>query len=177
MPVDVKFNLEWLMRGWLLSLIKGNRLFQGAELGTYKGGTTFFLLDNHSKLILHTVDIFERQPGHKDYDTDRHVFTFTYPWILEKAKNYGNRLTVHKGWTHEIADKIPDASLDFVFIDADHEYESVKKDIIAWRPKIRKGGLLMGHDIHLEGVKKAVQECCGEHAADYDYFSWLEPII
>ena len=39
-----------------------------------------------------------------------------------------------------------DGSVDCVFIDADHQYDSVKKDIEAWRPKVRKDGFLSGHD-------------------------------
>jgi predicted O-methyltransferase YrrM len=49
-------------------------------------------------------------------------------------------------------------SLDFVFIDACHEYENVITDINAWLPKIRPGGLLCGHDKDMDGVKKATQE-------------------
>jgi hypothetical protein len=54
-----------------------------------------------------------------------------------------------------------DASLDFVFIDADHSYESVKADIDAWLPKVRHGGILAGHDYGAPlwpGVKQAVDE-------------------
>jgi hypothetical protein len=53
----------------------------------------------------------------------------------------------------------PNRSLDFVFIDASHEYEDVKKDILAWYPKIKKGGFITGHDYTtFDGVKKAVDE-------------------
>jgi hypothetical protein len=56
-----------------------------------------------------------------------------------------------------------DRSLDFVFIDASHEYNDVKSDIIAWMPKVREGGILAGHDYHEDmsyepGVCKAVNE-------------------
>ena len=53
-----------------------------------------------------------------------------------------------------------DESLDAVFIDADHRYESVKADILAWMPKIKKGGILAGHDYMLghSGVIRAVDE-------------------
>lgn len=53
-----------------------------------------------------------------------------------------------------------DLSVDVVYIDADHKYESVKADITNWLPKIRKGGLICGHDYHsgFAGVVKAVDE-------------------
>src|SRR5690606_11229810 len=44
------------------------------------------------------------------------------------------------------AKHVPDGSLDFVYIDADHSYAGVRADIAAWRPKIRAGGIIAGHD-------------------------------
>ena len=50
-------------------------------------------------------------------------------------------------------------SLDFIFIDASHEYEDVKKDIISWYPKLKLGGIIAGHDYtSFDGVKNAVDE-------------------
>lgn len=46
----------------------------------------------------------------------------------------------------DAANEIPDNSLDICFIDADHRYEHVKKDIQAFLPKVKKGGILCGHD-------------------------------
>ncbi len=61
------------------------------------------------------------------------------------------------------------ASLDFVFIDADHSYEGCSADILAWHSKIRGGGLLAGHDYHAPdypswGVKRAVDEYARDHS-------------
>lgn len=39
-----------------------------------------------------------------------------------------------------------DESLDMVFIDADHRYSFVKKDIEMWLPKVKQGGIIAGHD-------------------------------
>jgi len=55
----------------------------------------------------------------------------------------------------------PDASLDWVHLDARHDYASVKADIEAWLPKIRSGGWLSGDDYNEEkwpGVVKAVTD-------------------
>ena len=57
-----------------------------------------------------------------------------------------------------------DGSLDFVFLDADHSYKGVKRDIEAWLPKVKPGGLLCGHDYANKNdpcgmeVKRAVDE-------------------
>ena len=57
-----------------------------------------------------------------------------------------------------MADKIKDSIADLIFIDADHSYESVKKDIEKYSPKLKVGGLLTGHDIDYPGVNRAVTE-------------------
>jgi predicted O-methyltransferase YrrM len=54
-------------------------------------------------------------------------------------------------------------SLDFVFIDASHEYEDIKNDIIHWLPKVKIGGILAGHDIVWPGVARAVSELIPNH--------------
>jgi predicted O-methyltransferase YrrM len=53
---------------------------------------------------------------------------------------------------------IPDESLDFVFIDASHDTESVTADIRAWRPRVRTGGALTGHDANWPSVQSALDE-------------------
>ncbi len=54
-----------------------------------------------------------------------------------------------------------DSSIDFIFIDASHQYADVIADIKAWLPKLKTGGIIAGHDIDLADVKRAVDEVFG----------------
>jgi glycosyltransferase involved in cell wall biosynthesis len=69
------------------------------------------------------------------------------------------------GDSAEEAVEVEDGSLAFCFIDAAHDYESVKRDIAAWLPKVRQGGILAGHDAEWEGVQKAIKEAFGDDVA------------
>lgn len=64
------------------------------------------------------------------------------------------------GDSTESASLFKDRSLDFVYIDACHEYSKVRLDILAWLPKVKSGGTLAGHDYNRThpGVRRAVDE-------------------
>jgi predicted O-methyltransferase YrrM len=99
-----------------------------------------------------------------------------YDLFRRNTRDVRSRVTELKGISWEMAEEVEDESLDFVFIDADHGYEAVKKDIEAWLPKVKPGGFVSGHDINLPGVFKAVVEAFGEkaEAAGFDtcWYTW-----
>jgi hypothetical protein len=61
------------------------------------------------------------------------------------------------------ANTFPDRSLDFVYLDGDHSLKGCTRDIVAWAPKVKAGGILAGHDYYDNEpfmVRTAVNECC-----------------
>ena len=56
------------------------------------------------------------------------------------------------------ADYFENGSVDFVFIDAAHDYDSVMRDLRAWHPKLRHDGVIAGHDWAFDGVHRAVRD-------------------
>lgn len=67
--------------------------------------------------------------------------------------------------TAAAARQFMDGTVSLVFIDADHSFEGVKRDILAWWPKVRAGGIIAGHDFSHEyaGVMQAVGEAFPEY--------------
>lgn len=87
--------------------------------------------------------------------------------------------TQHRARSHQedsvqAAVLFEDQSIDFVFLDADHEYESIKAEIPVWLPKVKPGGWIGGHDhtSSYPGVIQAVsEEFKGKATVIYD--SWI----
>lgn len=79
------------------------------------------------------------------------------------ANRYKGRVTILKMPSIEGAQAVPDGSLDAVLIDALHTYHACKEDILAWRPKVRPGGVMIGDDLSewFPGVQEAVEEVFG----------------
>jgi hypothetical protein len=144
----------------------------GAEIGVFAGELSQRLL-RRPDLTLYLVDSWstahpEAYKASGDYhaalpaEMQEHWFQVTQ----QVTKFAEKRAHILRKDSREAAKDIPDGSLDFVFIDADHTYEGCKADIEAWLPKIRKGGFLSGHDYENTdfpawGVKKAVDERFG----------------
>ena len=79
------------------------------------------------------------------------------------------RLIREKSWL--VADQFEDGSCDLVYIDGDHTYEGVVKDLATWYPKVKKGGIICGDDIGWAGVKKAVDEFFIKLGREYQIIS------
>lgn len=83
----------------------------------------------------------------------------TYGIFLENIKPVRSTIgTIYHMKSTRAAEEYEDASLDFVYIDAAHDYDNVIADIKAWLPKVKPGGTLAGHDYGSIGVYRAVNE-------------------
>lgn len=76
----------------------------------------------------------------------------------------------------EAAALYEDNSLDFVSIDAAHDYENVKNDILAWLPKVKPGGILAGDDYPYPGVTQATNELLPGFQHSTAAWWWNKPL-
>jgi hypothetical protein len=77
---------------------------------------------------------------------------------VSSVASYGERVCAIRDLSSNAAALFDDDSLDVVYIDANHSYEFVIQDIRSWWPKVRRGGILAGHDYSFEEVRDAVNE-------------------
>lgn len=128
---------------------------KGAELGVWYGQTYFHLLDALPGLTLIGVDNWQQGLETANHHTNQKV---NRQDVLKRRMNYNNRAVILEKSTSQAAELVPDRSLDFVFVDADHSYEGCKADLINWIPKLKPEGWIIGHDFLLPGVNRAVRE-------------------
>ena len=129
------------------------------EVGSYQGKSIVYLAKTQAeqgkKMQIVAVDHFKDQSG----------------GMLEKFMSNVKDIDVNIiiGESTVVAEDFEDGSIDLVFIDAAHDYESVKADIEAWLPKVR--GVIAGHDYipTYPGVMKAVDEKFEEVVKDYAF--------
>lgn len=95
--------------------------------------------------------------------------------FCDRVVPYPNVKVLHMS-SARAAEYFADESLDLVYIDACHDYESVRDDIAAWLPKIRQRGWISGHDYvpNYPGVIQAVDERFGSgNVLVFSDTSWL----
>lgn len=128
----------------------------GVEVGTGKGITGSHLLGKFPELKMIQVAWYPNQSGYQDATPRARE-----KWEHRVLKPFEKRIILIEKESVEASVEVADGSVDFVFIDADHSYEHVLADLIAWFPKVKKGGFISGHDYcqpDFPGVKKALKD-------------------
>ena len=148
------------------------RPMRGAEVGVYMGRLSRALLRAMPRMHLLMVDSWADPEDHPEsYRRTGDIRAFARDNRRARAgaesatESVASRRTIMHMTSLDAAARVPDGSLDFVFIDAEHSYSGCSEDIAAWLAKLRRGGLLCGHDYSEEwpGVVRAVDEAVDAH--------------
>lgn len=132
------------------------------EIGTYKGDYAGALKQHIPDLDLTCVDAWTVYKGYKDYG-ENDLECLAYEKVQERAKQFGFSLL--KAWSLDAVKHFKDESLDAVFIDGNHDFRHVVEDVDEWSRKVKKGGIVSGHDFfkfHRKnfGVYEAIPAWC-----------------
>jgi len=140
----------------------------GAEIGVESGVFSRDLCKCNPRATVYLVDPWQRYKGYRDHVTQSKLEAF-YEKTRERLKDFSNYEIVRKFSMDAVGD-FQDESLDWVYIDANHGLEWAVQDIGFWSRKVKRGGIVSGHDyIRRSGVHvvQAVQT--------YTYCYGIEP--
>lgn len=143
----------------LLKLLKFTGKEVGVEIGVARGFFSEAILRYTSLKTLYSIDPWSR-PVDTPLD-DAHTSTIEfYLETLERLRPYGDRSITIRLFSHQAVSLFDDGSLDFIYIDGDHCYDTVVHDLSDWYPKVKPGGIFSGHDYagNCNGVMRAVDE-------------------
>jgi len=138
-----------------------------AEIGSWLGDNAVDMLDNWNEISkLYLIDSFEVCPDFRDAD----IQVSNKNRFVERFKD-NQRTSIILDQSVTASKQFDNESLDFVYIDANHTYDAIKQDIDVWTPKVKKGGIIGGHDYEykpldsdIRTVKKAVDEYFGKES-------------
>lgn len=154
-----------------------------AEVGVKEGKFFKHLIKTIKPQKAYAIDCWDLfiTKSQNDSDTNRSELLEMKNKIIRKYKK-DPRIIIINDFSDVASKQIPDESLDFVYLDADHSYEGCKTDLECWYPKVKKNGIIAGHDyadvVTPNGVEfnvvKAVNEFFNNiHVTNEEYPTWI----
>jgi hypothetical protein len=143
---------------------------RGAELGVFRGEFAK-ILRQEWKNELFLIDCWTHQSNnYVDYSNQQQSVQDSYYNFVCESFRDDNKVEIIKDFSENAVGKFPDGFFDWIYIDANHSYDAVLADLRMWYPKVRKGGMLAGHDFFdgilnnntVFGVESAVRKFCSE---------------
>ena len=147
-----------------------------AEIGVDRGDFTKYILENSSPEKLHLIDAWEYQDASIYPETINPIRNSqkkqdeNYKYVLSRFESHihSGQVVVHRGYSADVLRKFPDGYFDWVYIDANHQYNFVKKDLEISSAKVKNSGFICGHDYIAGnsvtgveyGVVRAVDDFC-----------------
>ena len=169
-----------------------NQPLIGAEIGVWRGAMASRMLEMFPQLTLHLIDSWETHTADSEYAKSGDRIAQASASKMADAEHIcreqcafaGSRAVYHHGDSVAMAAEIPDESLDYVFIDGDHSFFGCYRDLRAWWPKVKIGGIVSGHDYEHErfvnfGVQQAVDKWLQrkpDTGGDHTWFVRKEPL-
>ena len=129
------------------------------EVGSFLGKSAVYMaveiINSGKNIKFDCIDHWEGSEEHND--NDKVNLETLYEDFLENIKPVKGAINPVRANSLDASRLYKPNSLDFIFIDASHDEESVKADLAFWMPRVKDNGVIAGDDINNEGVANAVK--------------------
>jgi O-methyltransferase len=130
------------------------------ELGIFHGDSAALICEAKGNKVLHCIDTFEGLPEVQKIDSrvyNKGMYRASVEQVTKRLSKFRN-VKIYKGLFSEKSFLIKDKVFSFVHLDCDI-YESMKQAIDFFSPRLNDMGVILIHDYHMDGIKRAVYEC------------------
>jgi hypothetical protein len=146
----------------------------GAEIGVHKGYLTRYLLDVLQPSQLHLIDPWYLVGANWTWGSGDRSTTNALAAVVRRyaGELTSGRVVLHIGFDLEVLAGLPDACLDWVYLDTTHEQAHTRAELELLRLKVKPGGLITGDDWRSDpqhrhhGVALAVRSFVEDHGYD-----------
>ena len=132
----------------LPKLLEDHKLKSGIEIGVKQGSFAKYILDSWKSCEkYHLVDLWAQQENYKDIaNVENATHDKFYEETKEHVKGYEEKTEFHRMLSTEAAKNFDKESIDFIYVDARHDYCGVTEDLEHYWPILKPGGIMAGHD-------------------------------
>lgn len=116
-----------------------------AEIGVLEGDYAKIIYDSFSDAEINLIDLWQTESNDFFFSTVEGLTERAYQKVQQRFFGLNN-VKLLKGNSSVVFKQFPDEYFDFIYIDADHSYEGLLKDLQNWFPKVKRGGVISGHD-------------------------------
>jgi predicted O-methyltransferase YrrM len=157
------------------------------EIGVYEGDYSSIILSALPSCEMYLIDLWDPLDNdffYSEFEEDQLKQVYTK---VKDRFNENSNVKIIKGDSKKLFEDFEDEYFDWIYIDGDHSYEGVCSDLKNWFPKVKRGGVISGHDFDPDlswdvaskfGVNRAINDFFGDTNEMYltsepHYKSWL----
>jgi len=118
---------------------------------------TLYGVDNWQPYVDYIKDPYDGTPNEVSTDREIEYNKFMAYHGIKYCAN-GHKAIILEEDSNEAVKKFEDESIDFIFIDTYYSKEQAERDLDAWYPKVKQGGLFMGHDYDATIIQQVVHD-------------------
>lgn len=144
------------------------------EIGSYMGESTLMFASTGLFSTIYSIDPLD---GYEEFNE---MHNYSWDFVRDefnKNTKYFDNIVHLQDFSYNVADHFDDGSIDFIYIDGSHSEENVRRDLELYLPKLKKNGIIAGHD-YLEivwpGLVKVVDDIVGKPDEVFSDTSWIK---